>query len=143
MKSGNVKARTLAFFAYCKINLVVWNCFVVLRKQKRKNMKTENKSYQFINDQIAESLKDWCLKNQDLLNKKTDDKITIAKHKDLIKRQDKMLYEMSLDTVTNWENRSKSSENNESSNFIEYVCVISFVISFLSFIGVASLILNK
>ncbi len=106
-------------------------------------MKTENKSCQFINDQIAESLKDWCLKNQDLLNKKTDDKITIAKYKDLIKRQDKMLYEMSLDTVTNWENRSKSSENNESSNFIEYVCVISFVISFLSFIGVASLILNK
>jgi len=29
----------LAFFAYCKINLAVWNCFVVLRKQKRKNMK--------------------------------------------------------------------------------------------------------
>ena len=39
MKSGNVKARTLAFFACCKINFAVWNCFVVLRKQKRKNMK--------------------------------------------------------------------------------------------------------
>ena len=106
-------------------------------------MESQKKSCQFINDQIAESIKEWCSRNQELLSKKTDSEILIEKYKSLISRQDRMIYEQELETVAKWENRTNLNEKNDSISFRYYTSFICFVLSFLSFMGIMYLILIK